>query len=425
MNLSSSSKTTLCFLLLVSFCILKVSAQAPILPAAERVSSYIPLLKGKRVAVYANNTSLSVNNKHLVDVLLENKIRVVKIFAPEHGFRGEAYAGEKVSDTKDSKTGLPIVSLYGKKRRPSPQDLKDVDLLLFDIQDIGARYYTYISSLEEYILAAVEADKPLIVLDRPNPNGFYVDGPILEKPYRTFIGMQPVPAVYGMTIGEYGKMLIGEKWLDSTIMKKRKKNFSYRVVPCGNYTHQSKYTLPVNPSPNIPDMASVYWFPSICFFEGTVLSEGRGTDKAFQVFGHPAYPKTLYSFTPQTRPGSGPPKLAGQVCYGWYIGDTPEKVLKAVNGRLQLGWLIQAYKMFPDKSAFFLKPDAKAPAYALSSGKGSGEPLPTEWFFNKLAGNSKLMAQIKAGLSEDEIRKSWEPGLKKFKAIRKKYLIYP
>jgi uncharacterized protein YbbC (DUF1343 family) len=382
----------------------------PVLPGAARVNQYIDLLKNKRVAIFANQTSM-VEKEHLVDILTKKNIRIEKIFAPEHGFRGTADAGEKVGNIKDPVTGIPVISLYGKKTKPSAEDLKDIDIMLFDIQDIGVRFYTYISSLEDYMEAAIENNKSLIILDRPNPNGFYVDGPVLDKKFRSFIGMQPVPVVYGMTIGEYAKMLIGEKWLspftkegqgDSALYSRLAKA-DIKVIPCANYTHKSKYTLPVKPSPNLPDMSSIYLYPSTCFFEGTVLSEGRGTDKPFQLFGHPSLPKNLVSFTPHSKEGAKDPKLRDQLCYGWDLSGTPEKVLKKVNGKIQLKWLLAAYRLFPDKKNFFL-----------SNG-----------FFNNLAGNDVLMKQIKEGKTEAAIRESWQPLLKEFKKIRKKYLLYP
>src|SRR5688500_2397835 len=274
-----------------------------IIPAAERIDAYLPLLKNKQVAVFANNTSM-VKDIHLVDTLSRLGINIKKIFAPEHGFRGTADAGEKVSNSKDPATGIPVISLYGKKRKPSGEDLADVDVIVFDIQDVGVRFFTYISSLEDLAESAIEFNKPLIVLDRPNPNGFYVDGPVRREGFRSFLGMQKVPIVYGMTIGEYATMLKGEKWIDSTIRKKSRNDLALTVIPCGNYTHNSKYILPVKPSPNLPDMASVYLYPSTCLFEGTVLSEGRGTDRPFQMFGHPKLPDSLKSFTPTSREGA-------------------------------------------------------------------------------------------------------------------------
>ncbi|KIC93299.1 exo-beta-N-acetylmuramidase NamZ domain-containing protein [Flavihumibacter solisilvae] len=377
-------------------------------PAAERFDQYLPLLQNKRIAIFANHTTVVNDSIHLVDVLKKKGVLISKIFAPEHGFRGKADAGEKVDNSIDPSTGVKIISLYGKKRKPASEDLQDVDVLVFDIQDVGTRFYTYISSLEEYIESAVAAGKPLIVLDRPNPNGFYIDGPVLEKPFRSFVGMQPVPVVYGMTIGEYAKMLVGEKWIDSSLHSKLAA-FKMTVIPCDNYTHKSLYSLPVNPSPNLPDMAAIYWYPSTCFFEGTVLSEGRGTEHPFQIFGHPDLPKNLYKFTPVSREGAKEPKLKDKVCYGWTVAEAPEQVLKKVNGMLQLKFLQDAYRLFPQKDSFFLgKPNA----------------APTAYFFNKLAGNAELMAQIRSQQTESAIRKSWQPGINRFKTIRKKYLMY-
>jgi uncharacterized protein YbbC (DUF1343 family) len=381
-------------------------------PGAARIDLYISLLKGKSVGVFSNQTSV-IGDKHLIDLLLMHGIRISKIFSPEHGFRGTADAGEKVGNMVDSATGIPLVSLYGIKRKPSAEDLRDIDVMIFDIQDVGARFYTYISSLQDYIEAAIEHDKPLLLLDRPNPNGFYVDGPVLEKKFRSFIGMQPIPVVYGMTMGEYAKMLVGEKWLDSSLMNKltspvqstigNAKHFALQVIPCGNYTHKSKYVLPVKPSPNLPDIQSVYWYPSTCFFEGTILSEGRGTEKPFQLFGHPSLPHSLISFTPRSKEGATNPKLKDQLCYGWDVSGTPQQVLARVNNRIQLKWVLNAYKLFPDKEKFFLANN----------------------FFNRLAGSDVLMKQIKEGKTESEIRKSWQPKLNEFKKIRKKYLLYP
>ena len=394
-----------------------------IMPAAERLNEYLPLLKGKKVAVFANQTSM-VGNTHLVDTLQKSGVTIKVIFGPEHGFRGTADAGEKVENVVDKATGVPVVSLYGKKRKPSKVDLQDVDIMLFDIQDVGVRFYTYISSLEEYMESALEHNIPLMVLDRPNPNGHYVDGPVLEPKFKSFIGMQPVPVVYGMTMGEYAQMILGEGWLSKEAMENYQKNvlaaiyppgatyFQLTVIPNGNYTHKSLYELPVKPSPNLPEIQSIYWYPSTCFFEGTVLSEGRGTEKPFQVFGHPSLPKNLYSFTPVSREGAKEPKLKGQLCYGWNLAGTPKEVLKKVDNKLQLSWLLQAYKLFPNKSEFFIS--AK-----------KDKLTETDYFFNKLAGNATLMQQIKQGVSEAAIRKSWEPKLKQFKTIRKKYLLYP
>ncbi len=391
---------------------------AAITPGAERLSVYVPLLKGKRVAVFANQTSI-VGKTHLVDTLKKLGVNIKVIFGPEHGFRGNASAGEKVVNETDPQTGISVISLYGNKRRPSAEDLKEIDVMIFDIQDVGVRFYTYISSLEDYIESALENSKPLLILDRPNPNGFYVDGPVLQKQFRSFIGMQPVPVVYGMTIGEYAFMIAGERWLSEKANKKydyyrTAKNstdtpFHFLVIKCVNYNHKSKYILPVRPSPNIPEMQSTYCYPSTCFFEGTVLSEGRGTSKPFQVFGHPSLPPNLYSFTPEPNEGAKSSKQYGKICYGWNLSGTNEEVLNKINGQIQLKWLLEAYRLFPGKDSFFLAP---------KSGK------PGDYFFHKLAGNMELMQQIIEGKTEKEIKATWEPALSDFKKIRKKYLMY-
>ncbi|MGQ0738212.1 MAG: exo-beta-N-acetylmuramidase NamZ family protein [Bacteroidota bacterium] len=391
----------------------------PIIPGAERINVYLPLIKGRTVGIFANQTSM-VGNTHLVDTLRSHGIDIKVIFGPEHGFRGTADAGEKVGNYTDSKTGIPVVSLYGAKRRPSAEDVKDVDVLIFDIQDVGVRFYTYISSLEEFMEAAFELKKPLLLLDRPNPNGHYVDGPVLDLKYRSFVGRQPVPVVYGMTIAEYAMMLTGEKLLSekanaySGYFQKAEQHhpdtpFHFQIIKCKGYDHKTKYVLPVKPSPNLPNIQSIYLYPSTCFFEGTVLSEGRGTNKQFQVFGHPLLPSNLYSFTPNPNEGAKNSKLYGQVCYGWDLSGTTEEVLATVGNKVQLKWLMEAYQLFPEKDKFFIIP---------KSGRME------ESFFNKLAGNNDLWQQIKNGVSEEDIRKSWEPKLSEYKKIRKKYLLY-
>jgi uncharacterized protein YbbC (DUF1343 family) len=408
-------------LLLLAFSnhfMLAQNTNAPVLPAAYRTQVYVPMLKGKRIGIFANHTA-TVGNQHLVDTLMKLGIKITKAFGPEHGFRGTADAGEKIDNYNDPTTGIPVISLYGKKRRPSAEDLADVDIMLFDIQDVGVRYYTFISSLQEYMEAAFEYKKPLIILDRPNPNGFYVDGPILDTAYKSFIGMQPVPVVYGMTMGEYAMMIAGENWLSKQAniqheYYKRANNsvdtpFHFQVIKCANYTHQSTYTLPVKPSPNLPDMAAIYWYGSTCYFEGTVLSEGRGTEHPFCIFGHPALPKSLYAFTPISRDGAKEPKLKNQLSYGWNIWDEASKVKSQLNNGIRIDYLVEAYRLFPQKDSFFLRP---------KSGK------PTDYFFNKLAGNDQLMKQLQAGLSADAIKASWQPGITAFKKIRKKYLLY-
>ena len=382
-----------------------------VITGAERINVYLPLLKGKSVAVFANQTSM-VGNTHLVDTLAKLGIKLIKIFGPEHGFRGVADAGEHVENGIDKKSGLPVISLYGDHKKPSSVDLKDVDVVVFDIQDVGVRFYTFISSLEYVLEACLENKKSLIILDRPNPNGFYVDGPILDMKFKSFIGMQPIPIVYGMTMGEYAGMLVGENWLSPEANKNyRYKNsieneatlpFLIQVITCKNYNHYTKYILPINPSPNLREMQSIYLYPSTCFFEGTVLSEGRGTDKPFQMFGHPSLPNNLFSFTPAPNAGAKSSKCFNQLCYGWNFSGTSEEALKKVDGKIQLKYLLEAYKLFPNKDSFFLMNN----------------------FFNKLAGNDVLMKQIKNGFSENKIRKSWEKDLNKFKTIRRKYLLY-
>jgi len=369
-----------------------------ILTGADQMERYLPLLKGRTVAIFANQTAI-VGSSHLVDTLLKAGIHIAKIFSPEHGFRGDADAGEHVNSAVDPKTGIPIISLYGSKRKPSATDLEGVDIMLFDIQDVGVRFYTYISSLQEYVESAIENHRPLIILDRPNPNGFYVDGPVLNPKFKSFVGMQPIPTVYGMTIGEYAKMLIGQHWLD-TAANAAAADAKVTIIPCKGYTHHSRYILPVKPSPNLPNMQSIYLYPSLCLFEGTAVSLGRGTDKPFQQFGHPSFPKNLYHFTPASLPGAKNPPLLNQTCYGYDLSNID--VHSVTKGRLSLQWVIQAYKLFPDKEHFFL----------------------TGNFFNKLAGNDTLQQQIKDGLTEDQIRRSWQPALDNFKTIRKKYLLY-
>lgn len=394
------------------------SKEVKVLAGAERINVYLPLIKGRKVGIFANQTSM-VGNTHLVDTLRSLGVDIKVIFGPEHGFRGTADAGEKIGNYTDSKTGIPVVSLYGSKRRPSAEDVKDVDVLIFDIQDVGVRFYTYISSLEEFMEAAFELQKPLMILDRPNPNGFYVDGPVLDKKYKSFVGMQPVPIVYGMTIAEYAFMIAGEGWLSEkanakyayykTAQNSVDTPFHFQVIKCAGYNHTTKYELPVKPSPNLPNMQSIYLYPSTCLFEGTVLSEGRGTDKPFQVFGHPLLPKNLYSFTPNPNAGAKSSKLYGQICYGWDLSGTKEEVLAKVDNKVQLKWLFDAYQQFPKKETFFLEPKS-----------GNMD----QSFFMKLYGDKQIWEYIMAGGTAEGIRKSWEPKLSEFKQIRKKYLLY-
>ncbi|HVB02966.1 MAG TPA: DUF1343 domain-containing protein [Chitinophagaceae bacterium] len=355
---------------------------------------YLPLLKGKRVALLVNQTSL-VGHINLVDTLVRLHIHIVKIFSPEHGFRGMADAGETVGNSIDRRTGIPVISLYGTHTRPSRADLKDVDVMIYDIQDVGTRFYTYISSLQRFMEAAALNHKLLIILDRPDPNGFYVDGPVLDTFYRSFVGLQPIPSVYGMTAGEYAEMLNGEHWLSDGL------HCNLKVIRCLNYTHRSIYQLPVRPSPNLPDMGAVYLYPSLCLFEGTTVSVGRGTEKPFQVFGNPDFPHQLFHFVPQRMPGAIHPPFLHDTCYGFDLSGNAERIRKNLHGILQLKWLITAYRLCPDKARFFTG------------------------YFNKLAGNDELKAEIQAGWSPEKIRESWQPGLAKFSRIRAKYLLYP
>ncbi|MFL5765562.1 MAG: exo-beta-N-acetylmuramidase NamZ domain-containing protein [Bacteroidia bacterium] len=360
---------------------------------ADRTSEYLPLIKGKAVAVVANQSSM-IRKTHLVDSLLTLGVNIKKVFCPEHGFRGNVDAGEKVETVKDKKTGLNIISLYGKtNKKPKPEDLKDVDVVIFDIQDVGVRFYTYLSTLHYVMEACAENGKKLIVLDRPNPNGYFIDGPVMEDAYKSFLGLHPVPIVYGMSIGEYAQMINGEGWL------KDKEKCDLKVITISGWDHNDLFELPVRPSPNLPNMTSVYLYPSLGLFEGTVVSVGRGTDLPFQVIGHPTLKKGNYTFTPQPKPGAMDPKYKGQLCQGHNLVDFGTEYMKDVR-KIYLFWLIGMYENTPDKSTFF------------------------DENFNYHAGNATLQQQIKDGVKEDAIRASWKPGIDKFKLIRKKYLLY-
>ncbi|MFZ1457339.1 MAG: DUF1343 domain-containing protein [Saprospiraceae bacterium] len=365
-----------------------------VITAAERIALYHPLLQNKKVALVVNQTSI-VRESHLVDTLLKLGVNIRVIFAPEHGFRGKADAGEVIDDTKDTKTGLSIISIYGKKKKPSSEDLKDVDIVVFDIQDVGVRFYTYISTLHYVMEACAEYKKPLMVLDRPNPNGYFIDGEILDPVYKSFVGMHQVPTVYGMTIGEYAKMINGEGWLPNKAI------CDLTVIECKNYTHDTFYELPVKPSPNLPNIRSILLYPSVCFFEGTTLSLGRGTEKQFQVIGHPSL-KSDFSFTPMPNEGAKEPPLKGEKCYGTDLSNiTTGSIIK--DKRINLSYLIDYHnKMKSANQKFFLDNN----------------------FIDKLAGSDQLRKQILAGKSEEEIRMTWKPGLEKFMKVRQKYLIY-
>ncbi len=370
-----------------------------ILPGAYQSEKYMPLLVNKRVGIFTNHTAI-VNKKHLIDTLLAQGITIQKIFTPEHGLRGTADAGEETKDGNDPKTGIKIVSLYGKKYGPDSTDLADIDVLVFDIQDVGTRFYTYISSLQYLMEAAKENNKPLIILDRPNPNGHYVDGPVLDKAFSSFVGKNTVPIVYGMTIGEYATMLNGEDWLKINTNK----NWSLTIIPCKNYDHNSMYAIRIAPSPNLPDMPSIYWYPTTCLVEGTILSEGRGTEHAFAYIGHPLTTIKNFSFTPVSRVGATQPKLKDQLCFGWDLTKT-----KPPHTSIDLELFIEMYKTYPQKDSFFIHTTGNTPR---------------DYYFNKLAGNNLLMEQIQSGLSPAAIRASWQKDLANFKKIRKKYLLY-
>ncbi|WP_439881922.1 exo-beta-N-acetylmuramidase NamZ family protein [Pontibacter sp. MBLB2868] len=360
----------------------------PIRMGAERMDLYLPKLKGKRVGMVVNQTSL-VGQTHLVDTLLSRGVNIVTIFAPEHGFRGEADAGAHVKDAKDTRTGLPIISLYGNNKKPQPEQIKDLDVLVFDIQDVGTRFYTYISTMHYVMEAAAENNKEVLILDRPNPNGDYVDGPVLEKEHKSFVGMHPIPIVHGLTVGELAQMINGQKWLEGQRQAK------ITVIPMANYTHETPYVLPVRPSPNLPNEQAIQLYPSICFFEGTTVSVGRGTPTPFQVIGSPYYKIKDFSFTPVSTPGATNPPHKGEVCYGLDLTHV------AVPAKVDLTYLLEMYQNSTEKDKFFNN------------------------FFEKLAGTSKLREQLKAGMSEAEIRASWEPQLSEYKKMRKQYLLYP
>lgn len=379
------------FLLLILFFASCSSAQRPS-PGADQTDLYFHSLEGKQLGIVANQTS-TLGEKHIVDSLLAAGFDIQKVFAPEHGFRGQAEAGAHIYNGLDSITGLPLVSLHGDHKKPSDESLRAIDLMIFDIQDVGARFYTYISSLAYVMEACAENNIPLLILDRPNPNGHYVDGPMLEKEYQSFIGLLPIPVVHGMTIGEMALMINGEGWLKNQVQ------CELEIVNVANYTHQSLYQLPIAPSPNLPTDNAIALYPSLCFFEGTPLSIGRGTDFPFEVIGYPESNHKGFSFQPRSIKGkSEHPKFKDVLCYGIDLRGFSKSNPRPT--RLDLHFLIDAYQAYPDKEHFFTD------------------------FFNLLAGNKTLAEQIKSGITEDEIRKSWEPGLQDFKQKRKQYLLY-
>ncbi|HOZ52640.1 MAG TPA: DUF1343 domain-containing protein [Chitinophagaceae bacterium] len=364
-----------------------------IITGADQINAYLPKLNNKKVALLVNQTSM-IKNTHLVDTLISSGINIAKIFAPEHGFRGSGDAGEKIKSGIDPKTGLSITSMYGASKKPSKESMKGIDIVVFDIQDVGARFYTYISSLQYMMEACAESKVPIIILDRPNPNGFYVDGPVLESTYKSFVGMQSIPIVHGMTVGEYAKMLNGEGWL----AKKLKCNLT--VIPCKNYDHKTLYKLPIPPSPNLKSISAILLYPSLCLFEGTDVSVGRGTETPFEVWGHPSFKNNGFSFTPISSPGAKTPPHQDKVCYGANLNLPPYDVMKILNGQLNLSFIQNAYSLSKDKTNFFNS------------------------FFEKLAGTASLRKAIQDGKTEKEIKSAWQPGIAKFKKIRSKYLLY-
>jgi len=387
---SKDSKMTLLLCLIFSF-LFSVNAQDrnQIIVGANQLENYLPFLEEKRVAIVANQTSM-VDDVHLVDTLLSNSVAVVQAFAPEHGFRGKADAGAIVMDEIDQKTGIPIISLYGKHKKPSKGDLTGVDLVIFDIQDVGARFYTYISTLHYVMEACAENNIPLLVLDRPNPNGHYVDGPILDTTFHSFVGMHPVPVVHGMTVAEYAQMINGEYWLQDSVQ------CDLSWVTCKNYSHNNSYDLPVKPSPNLPNAQSIAWYPSLCFFEGTDVSVGRGTQKQFQIVGSPYLEEVNIQFTPISSDGARYPKHENKLCFGWDLSSQ-----KAPKG-IHLDYILDAYRGYQEVDRAFFNS-----------------------FFDKLAGGETLRMQIVAGLTSQQIKATWKEGLESFKIIRNKYLIYP
>lgn len=385
------------FILLTCSLLYDVPTRTPaygnnVITGAERTDQYLPLIEGRRVGIVANHTSIT-GNSHLVDSLISLGVDVRKIFTPEHGFRGIADAGEKINTSVDERTGIPLISLYGNNLKPSSVDLKDLDIMIYDIQDVGARFYTYISTMHYVMEACAENGIPFLVLDRPNPNGFYVDGPVLEMEQRSFVGMHPVPVVHGMTVAEYAKMINGEGWLSDGIQA------DLHYVLCENYDHLTLYRLPVRPSPNLQTQLSIYLYPSLCLFEGTIMSVGRGTDYPFMVFGHPRLTSSDFQFIPVSTQGARFPPLKGETVNGIDLREVREEYL-VERGLLNLDWLIFAYNNTPRDIEFFNS------------------------FFYRLSGNSHLRYQIESGMTAEEISATWQQDVEDFKKIRRKYLLY-
>lgn len=367
-------------------------AQGVVMTGAESTQEYIGMLRGKNVGIVANQTTV-ISGEHLVDSLLSLGVKVVRIYSPEHGFRGSADAGASVESGRDDRTGIQVISLYGRKQKPAPEDIAGIDVMVYDIQDLGVRFYTYISTMHYVMEACAENGIPLIILDRPNPNGHYTDGPIPEPEFKSFVGMHPIPVVYGMTAGELAQMINGEGWLANGV------KCDLTVIKCKGYTHNTDYDIPVNPSPNITSMEAVYLYPTICFFEGTIMNVGRGTDFPFRVIGSPEYPDKSFSYTPAPNAGNANPMHNGRVCYGRDFSSMDKKRLEEF-GNIKIEWIIDAYNKMGRRDDFFTA------------------------YFNTLAGTDKLKEQIVSGFSAEEIRAGWELGLAKFRYSREKYLIY-
>ncbi len=364
-----------------------------VVTGAERIAEYLPLLENRRVGIVANHTSV-VSGTHLVDTLLALGVDIKRIFTPEHGFRGTADAGERISTTKDEKTGLPLVSLYGERLKPRDEDVEGLDIVIFDIQDVGARFYTYISTMHYVMEVCAENEIPFLVLDRPNPNGYYVDGPVLEMEHRSFVGMHPVPVVHGMTVAEYARMINGEGWLEGGI------EVDLHYVLCEGYDHNTLYKLPVRPSPNLQSQLAIYLYPSLCFFEGTVMNVGRGTEFPFLVFGHPRLQNATFTYTPGSVEGAANPPHRDELCYGVDLRDFQERFV--IDRReLYVEWLLFAYNNMPDDIGFFNN------------------------YFTRLAGNRQLQSMIERGAGVSAIMRTWEKDVADFKQVRRKYLLYP
>ena len=385
--MKDSFKSTFLFFLFFNLGFICLGQQK-IITGAEQIPKYIDILEDQNIGIIANKSSILSINSHLIDTLLSLGININKVFVPEHGFRGEADAGEKIFSQKDPKTGLTILSLYGNQRKPTNEQLKGISIMVFDLQDVGVRFYTYISTLHYIMEACAEKNITLIVLDRPNPNGHFIDGPVLENDCKSFVGMHPVPIVYGMTIGEYAQMINGEGWLNNQI------KCQLKVIKLKNYTHKTHYELPLRPSPNLPNSQAIALYPSLCLLEPTVISVGRGTEMQFQIFGHPNLPKSKFNFTPKSNFGAKYPKLENKICYGVDLRKYN------MTNKIELKWIIYSYSNFPEPKSFF-----------------------QEGFY-RIAGTKKLKTQIEEGLSEKEIRRTWEEGLINFKRIRLKYLLY-